>query len=292
VATETLDGLPSTGSLLLRAALTARGGGGDTVPDRTLRVEDLRVDRHRLAAYQRLTGFDVSDTLPQPYPWVLAFPVQTALMARSDFPLALPGLVHVENRVTTHRRMDASEPLTLDVTARDLRPHRRGRTLDVRLEARVGDELVWECDSVYLSPGRGDEDAPRGDSPPDLPAGPPVARWRLDDGLGRRYAGVSGDVNPIHLHPLSARALGMKRHIIHGMWSYARTLSAVGRGSLGPSTSRVWFTGKVYLPSTVELVLDRAADGVTAGLRSGRDPEKRLLVLTIRPLTRSNSPNG
>ena len=90
MATETLDGLPSTGSLLVRAALTARGRGGDTVPDRTLRVEDVRVDRHRLAAYQRLTGFDVSDTLPQPYPGVLAFPVQTALMARRK-ELGLPG---------------------------------------------------------------------------------------------------------------------------------------------------------------------------------------------------------
>ena len=61
------------------------------MPERTLRVEDVPVDRARLAAYQRLTGYDVSDTLPQPYPWVLAFPVQTALMTRADFPVAAPG---------------------------------------------------------------------------------------------------------------------------------------------------------------------------------------------------------
>jgi len=73
----------------------------------------------------------------------------------------------------------------------------------------------------------------------------------------------------------------MKRHIAHGMWSYARTLAALGRTSLGPSTSRVWFTNKVYLPGTVELVLDRSDAGLTAGLRSARDPEKRLLVLTL-----------
>ncbi len=281
VATETLEAIPATGPLLARAVLTARGRHGDTVPERTLRVEDVRVDRHRLAAYQRLTGYDVSDTLPQPYPWVLAFPVQTALMTRSDFPVAMPGMVHLENRVTSHRRLDAGAPLTLDVTASDLRPHRRGRALDVRLEARVGDELAWECDSVYLAPGRGDDDAPRGDSPPPLPDGPAVARWRLGDDLGRRYAAVSGDVNPIHLHPLSARALGMKRHIAHGMWTYARTLAALGRGSLGASTSRVWFTDKVYLPSTVELVLDRGQDLTTAGLRSAKDPTRRLLALTL-----------
>ncbi len=283
MSTETLDGLPSTVPLLARAALTARGRGGDTVPDRTLRIENVRVDRRRLAAYQRLTGYDVSDTLPQTYPWVLAFPVQTALMVEPDFPLALPGMVHVSSRVTTHRALDAGEPMTLEVTAGALRPHRRGRTLDVRMEARVGEDLVWDCDNTYLSPGRGDEQAPRDESPPDLPTGPPVARWRLPEDLGRTYAGVSGDVNPIHLHPLTARPLGMRRHIAHGMWSYARVLAALGRGSLGPSTSRVWFTNKVYLPSTVELVVG-ARDGETlAGLRSANDPGKRLLVLTLSP---------
>ena len=242
MAVETLGSVPSTTPLLLRAALTARGRRGDTVPERTLRVEDVRVDRARLAAYQRLCGYAVDDTLPQPYPWVLAFPVQMTLMARPDFPVPLPGMGHLANPVTTHRRLAAGEPLALSVTAGAMRPHRRGRTLDARLEARVGDDLVWECDSVYLSRGRGTEDAPRDDSPPALPAGPVVGRWRLPEDLGRSYASVSGDVNPIHLHPLSARAMGVPRHIAHGMWTYARTRAALGRGSLGPSTSQVWFT--------------------------------------------------
>jgi acyl dehydratase len=280
---ETLPSVPSTAPSLLRGALTARGRRGETVPERTLRVEGVRVDRSRLAAYQRLCGYAVDDALPQPYPWVLAFPVQMALMARPDFPLPLPGMVHLANTVTTHRRLDAADPLALSVTAGDVRPHRRGRTLDVRLEAHVGDHLVWECDSVYLSRGKGTEGAPREDPPPTLATGRAVARWRLASDLGRAYAGVSGDVNPIHLHPLSARAMGFPRHIAHGMWSYARTLGALGRGSLGPSTSRVWFTAPLFLPSTVELVVDRTPGRVLAGLRSAKDHEKTYLALTLDP---------
>lgn len=282
MAVETLPSLPATGPLLARAALTARGRRGDVVPERTLRVEQVRVDRERLTAYQRLTAHAVDDTLPQPYPWVLAFPLQTALMTRPDFPLALPGMVHLENRVTTHRRLDAGDALTLSVTAGAIRPHRRGRTLDVRLEAHVGDDLAWECDSVYLSRGHGaDEHAPRGETPPPLPDGPAVARWRLPEDLGRSYAAVSGDVNPIHLHPWSAKAMGFPRHIAHGMWTCARTLAALGRGSLGPSTSRMWFTAPVFLPSTVELVRGGGGGDVVAGLRSARRPEKGHLVLTL-----------
>ena len=281
MAAETLDAMPATAPLLLRAALLAKLPRGSEVPDRTLVVEDVVVDRARLASYQRLTGYDVDDTLPQTYPWVLAFPLQTALMARRDFPVPLPGMVHLANRVTTHRRLDAGSPLALSVTAGALRPHRRGRTLDVRLEARVDDELVWECDSVYLSRGRGDDGAARLDAPPDLPHGPAVARWRLPEDLGRTYAGVSGDVNPIHLHALSARAMGFPRQIAHGMWTYARTLASLGRTSLGPSTSRVWFTAPVFLPGTVELVVSREPGVVAAGLRGAKEPGKGHLVLTL-----------
>ena len=86
---------------------------------------------------------------------------------------------------------------------------------------------------------------------------------------------MSGDVNPIHLHALSAKAMGFPRQIAHGMWTYARTLAALGRTSLGPSSSSVWFTRPVFLPSTVELVVDRDADRVTAGLRSAKDTRPR-----------------
>jgi acyl dehydratase len=202
-------------------------------------------------------------------------------MARGDFPVPLPGMVHLHNDVTTHRTLTSDDPLTLSVTAGEVRPHRRGRTLDVRLEAHVDGRLVWECDSVYLSRGRGTEGAAGGQAPPAAPAGPPVARWSLPGDLGRAYAAVSGDVNPIHLHPLGAKAFGFPRHLAHGMWTWSRSLAALGRGSLGPSHSRVWFTTPVFLPGSVELVRSHGAGPVTAALRSAKDPGTTHLVLTL-----------
>ena len=38
---------------------------------------------------------------------------------------------------------------------------------------------------------------------------------------------MSGDHNPIHLYPLTAKALGFRRQIAHGMWSLARCVAAV-----------------------------------------------------------------
>jgi len=43
---------------------------------------------------------------------------------------------------------------------------------------------------------------------------------------GRRYAALSGDWNPIHLWPWSARLMGMHAPIIHGMETMARVCAA------------------------------------------------------------------
>jgi acyl dehydratase len=278
---EVLPASPSLLRLYARAALTARGRGG-SLPGTALRLESAPVDRDRLLRYQRLCGFAVGDVLPHTYPHVLGFPLQMELMSRRDFPLALPGLVHLENTITVHRALSAADPLDLTVRAEALREHPKGMLVDLLTEVEAAGEAVWSGRSTYLRRG---ESHPRAEAPvasPPLPAKDPAALWRLPEGLGREYAGVSGDVNPIHLHALTARAMGFPQAIAHGMWTSARTLAALGPRTAGPSTSQVWFRKPVMLPSTVELTVERTPGGVVAGLRGRGGTEH--LVLAWSPL--------
>jgi MaoC like domain len=184
----------------------------------------VEVDRGHLAAYDRVCGFRLRDELPATYPHVLAFPLAMELLT-GPFPFSPLGLVHIANRIELLQPIRADERLDLRLWAEDLRPHDRGRQFDVVAEASVGDELVWRDRSVYLHremtpPTRskgGDRSAPP----------PPSAVWRLPKDLGRRYAKVSGDNNPIHTHPLLAKALGQPGTIAHGMWTKARCLAAL-----------------------------------------------------------------
>ena len=200
---------------------------------------DVAVDRNRLAAYDRVCGFGLSDMLPPTYPHMLAFPMHLALMTGGDFPLPAIGLVHIANRITVYRRIAAGEPLSLRVWATPLEPHPRGRRFDIRTEVRVGDELVWEEVSTNLSRGQGDA--------PSAAAGrPAVQRGAFGDrdlaAAGRSRppatARVSGDFNPIHVHPLSARLFGFPTAIAHGMWTKARCLAALGPVCRPPTPSR------------------------------------------------------
>jgi hypothetical protein len=281
VADVTLRESPSLAPLFAKAALTARGRGGG-LPSTVVRRQGVVVDRDHLLAYQRVCGFGGSDDLPHTYPHVLGFPLQVALMADRSFPLALPGLVHLENVITVHRRLTADDRLDLAVRAEALRPHPKGRLVDLVTEVDVEGERVWEGRSTYLRLGRGaGEGSGQQEPAPELPDRLPAAVVRVPEGQGRAYAAVSGDVNPIHLHALTARAMGFPRAIAHGMWTAARTLAALGPAVAGPGRSHVWFAKPVLLPSTVELVVDDRSDPVVAGLRSAKDPAVHHLTLTF-----------
>jgi acyl dehydratase len=88
--------------------------------------------------------------------------------------------------------------------------------------------------------------------------------------IGRKYAAVSGDRNPIHLHTLTAKAFGFPRAIAHGMWLNARTVAAFEGRLPGAFTVDVSFKTPVLLPSTVELAATRLDEHWRFDLRDAR----------------------
>ncbi len=238
-------------------------------------------DPERLRRYQQLCGFRVSDWLPPTYLHLLGFPLAVTRMAEPDFPFPLLGVVHLHNTIRAVRPVRAGEQVVLATRADRLRPHPAGDLIDLVTEARIGDELVWHETSCYLHRhGRHSAPRPRPEQP-DF-AGAAIARWRLPADLGRRYARVSGDRNPIHLHPITARAFGYRTAIAHGMWLAARTVAAF-EGRLPPAvTIDVAFKTPAFLPSTVELRSARA-DGGWDLLLGNPESGKPHLAGTIRP---------
>ncbi|CCH85787.1 putative Acyl dehydratase [Modestobacter italicus] len=260
--TTTLDAQPDMTALLVRAALTARGRGGD-LPTTRLAREGVRVDPGRLADYDEVCRFPLSDTLPVTFPHVLTFPLQVALMTDRSFPLALPGLVHVRNVIEQVRPISSAEPLDLQVWAERLAAHRSGATVDLCASVSVGGAEVWRGRSTYLARGAA---APEGSPQADLDVSVgelarTTARWRVPADAGRRYARVSGDVNPIHLSGLTARAFGFRRAIAHGMWVQARALAALSGRMPDAPTVDVAFRKPLFLPATVVLAMAAAASG-------------------------------
>jgi acyl dehydratase len=266
---------------LLKAALPSipvvnqlpgvRKTGGD--PSLLHEVRTATVTRERVRAYAAVCGFPVKDTVPLTFPHVLAFPLHMAVMTSPQFPFPAIGTVHLANAVAAHRPIAIGETLQLEVRASVLRPHPKGTAVDFVATADVDGETVWESTSTYLR--RGKPDAVVSTSSTDdtrstdgMPVVPGRVTWRLAGDVGRRYAAVSGDHNPIHLYPLTAKALGFPRQIAHGMWSLARCVAALENRLPDAVTVEAEFKKPILLPGTVAFGQDPVGDGIAFALTS------------------------
>jgi acyl dehydratase len=188
-------------------------------------------------------------------------------MSDPSFPFRAIGLVHIGNEITQRRPVDAGEKLSVRVAPTALEPHPRGQQFSLHTEARVGDEIVWEEVSTILKRGGGPAGAPvpsARSSDDELPA---TATWKLRGDLGRRYASVSGDVNPIHMHPLSAKLFGFPSAIAHGMWAKARSLAALEGRLPDAFAVQVSFRRPIVLPATVAFAEAASEGGVRFSVR-------------------------
>jgi acyl dehydratase len=229
------------------------GGRSGSLDDIERTVEGLQVDREHLAQYDRVCGFRLGDELPATYIHVLAFPMALSIMTDRSFPFGVLGLVHIENVIEHLRPVRADEALDLRVEPSNLRDHEKGRAVDLIAEARVDGELAWRGTSTYLRRGGGGGNGDGGskEKKKSRDEGPPRpnAVWSVPGDIGRRYADVSGDRNPIHLHPLTAKAFGMPGAIAHGMWVKARCLAAFEGKLPDRYEAQVSFKAPMVLPA-------------------------------------------
>ena len=285
MSTETLDAPPSLGALYGRALLTARSGG-DALPDRTLELAGATISADAVADYAHVCGFRVGGEVPLTYPHMLAFPLQMRLMTDREFPLPAPGMVHLRNVITQRRALEVGEPLRLAVHAERLVAHPKGAQVDLVSTVDTTDGTgTWSSRSTYFVRGATVDtvdDASRPPEPAPVVGDRPHAVWQVPGDIGRRYAAVSGDVNPIHINSLAAKAFGMPGTIAHGMWSKARVLAALSGRYDAASTVDAVFRAPLRTPSPALLHTAPAKDGWDAALRSTKGKDH--LLLTIRPL--------
>jgi len=303
--TKTLDSSPSILPLYARAALPmipgasllpfVPGGGGEIPDGLDLELTGVTAEPEDVAAYAKVCGFSLRDTLPPTYPHMLAFPLHMAVMSDGSFPFGAVGLVHVENSISQKRPIGIQEEMTIRVRPTKLRPHPKGRTFSLETEVLVDGKVVWESVSTMLRRDKGDPDAVvpdmRGQTrsgfdslPADAPAG---AEWKLPGDLGRRYAGVSGDRNPIHMHSLTAKPLGFPGAIAHGMWTKARALAQLESKLPQSFEVEVRFRKPVLLPARVEFASAEQGEEILFAVRDAKKGRPHLEG-RVHPLSSSS----
>lgn len=273
--------LPELGALYRHAVIGAAkdrlssGSSLKALPKAPVVAAHPGISDDQAEKYRRLFDGEAFDgvcrrSLPSVLIHIAAFPVQMALMAQEDFPLPLMGMVHLSQEVQHHQPIAAGTPLQVLARAQNLAPHRRGTTAelvievypaDVEVNTAGEDQLLYSGTSTYLGRGTylfGKDEAPAGVREEFIPP-QKTGLWSLGADAGRQYAAVSGDYNPIHISGLTAKALGQKRAIVHGMYSAARMLEGREPESAGHRWS-ISFEAPVALPGKVAFAAEHTGE--------------------------------
>jgi hypothetical protein len=245
------------------------------VPRIEARLSKVAIDRKHLAAYSDVCGAAAGATLPIAYPHILATPLHLAMLGAEAFPVKLFGLVHVQNRIAMRQPLSADEPAEIRAWIEGHRETERGQEFDLHTEYVVANEPLWDETCTFLARRRTPAGAAKTSARTieGAPDGVAVqsSSFRAPAGLGRRYGFISGDVNPIHMSDLTAKAFGFPKAIAHGMWSLGRLASDFEPAQFnGGCELSVTFKLPIYMPAWLMLQRWPIENGVGFALRDGQ----------------------
>lgn len=244
--------LPSVLGLLIHR----RPGLADVraMPRIERQVQRARIDTDWLRSYRACTGLPPRQggAVPPLALQIAAAPLHLAIMADRAFPFRPLGIVHQSQHIQQWREIDASASIDLLAHTTGAREERRGISFGLVTEARVEQALMWRSEVRVLSITR--KAGPSGRKDPDaaeFQALHATASAFVDvpESMGRTYARLARDPNPVHVHAFLARPFGFSRAIVHGTWTLARALVASGLPVVPPYVLEARFRRPVELPS-------------------------------------------
>ena len=251
----------------------------EALPEVSFVVPSVIIDADHLSQYCDICGFKESKDVPFIYPQILTFGLMLEFMGSEYCPWPAAGMVHMVNRIEQHNPLFIGDDLRIELSTGDLFRHEKGQMFNIKFQVLRGGHLVWQatqstlCRVVKQPVGEQYRSVMHSETRLSR-----QASFSVPANIGRRYGKVSGDVNPIHLTNLTARAFGFKRAIAHGMWTKARALSALLPEAITErAMAEVEFKLPLYLPSTVSLWSNRSAQCAKFELRDrqGEKPHLR-----------------
>lgn len=233
-----------------------------------VREGPLRVSRELAARFSGFVGW-TRDGLAPTLPYALLTHLHFSLVNDARFPFPPLGLIHKRETIELLAPLEPGV-WTMRCVLSSIAAVERGFELAITSELTVDGRLTWRSTTLAFKRTKTTASGPSKPRPP-----PPnlegAERWVLPDGHGRAYAALSNNVDPIHMSGWSARLMGHRGALMHGMWLAARGWSVLGAA---PKAVEFRFLSPVYLPATVAFL--RTTDGF--GLYSDDGQQTHLLA--------------
>ena len=278
-----LTSLPSLPLAYLRALFARKGTPTRPTPVIVAALSGLRFDAARLGRYCTELEIPTSEHLPILYPQVVTAAAFAELILIPAFPFRPLGLVHRRTTVAAMQPLPVAAAYEASFRIQVAHDTEQGTEVDFSTELTREGALAWRGTATVLVRAQGAAAKRRATQPPppalDGP-GTRVVAWPVSSDVGRRYARVSGDYNPIHLSAWSARLFGYRRAIAHGMWTLARAFSELEHSVTEPMTVEASFKRPLFLPASVLCWVRAEPQGVHFGVRDAETGVPHLVAQT------------
>lgn len=219
------------------------------------------------------TKKDNNGTVPLCFPDCLFMYNFLLLVCKPSFKLSPLGLIHVGQTIKKHGNLQQllEGPCAIEARTSAYRVVSRGVEVDISVRVIAASDLcVWSGVATLLSRSQhvqsssGSSSRQQQTVDSDWVSQDKVSSQQIEAAAdtGVKYAGVSGDWNPHHLYPWTARLLGYRAPIAHGLWTLAKAVALLTDDTEDSSRFtevECRFKRPLFLPGTA--VLQHYKDG-------------------------------
>ena len=271
---------PSTLRFMANALRPSPGFAADRrLPSIAARWSRHRVGARGLDAFLRLTGLPAAPQLPLLYPHVIGFPLQMVILTHPRFPIPIWRVLQVRNHLLQHRPLPTDAEFELGTRIAGRRVLDKGAEVDLHTEVRAGGALAWESLNTFYFRGRfgtADDASPLAVAP--AVGDRQVDAWRMPDGGGWRFGGLTGDYNGIHTVGWYARRFGFPRPFFHSQRVLGHCLARLpAPDAAAPQRLDAWLKGPVFYGAEVELRAGSGGDGTAFALNAKGDARPAII---------------
>lgn len=239
-------------------------------------------DADTISEYRKAASLGEGQGVPATYVFVMSFPLVMKLFTSPQFPMPVVGAVHLSNTIEFFTDLNVGDIVDIRVRAENFVSRSKGTCADVVTELVSAGQVVASQVSTFLFASKLNLPQPDGSTTrveSVVPAGESThyGSIEVDQDIISRYGKVSGDINPIHMSAIAAKAFGFPTSIAHGMWT-AAALTGTIQQPAGAFVHTVKFGKPVLLPATLDITHNQGSDGVVV---TASHPEKQHVHATV-----------
>ncbi|MCM8533251.1 MAG: hypothetical protein NE330_18930, partial [Lentisphaeraceae bacterium] len=198
------------------------------IPDTEFLMESVKIDKEHLRSFNNLCGYKHQKPLIT-YPYTLTGKLLLILLSHESIPVKAAGTLHLKNIITLHQEFSLSDTFSISAKVSNSYFSDKGLEFEIIFKISNQQKLVWECSSFFLKRSSVRVESFQRDESYELnkldPENYAKNTFSIPANIGKKYAKISSDYNPIHVSNIAAKLFGHSRSIAHGMWVISKVLS-------------------------------------------------------------------